>query len=110
LVDVYPAVDGIECTKWSDNAYAAFLKFSKVDYTEDNLIAFVHEVDGDTHKIVLYNHTSRTEICLNSKLVSQGYATTMDPGSCVFKKTNARKQMKQPVLPLNSRNVSRTFL
>lgn len=103
LIDVYPAADGIECTKWSDNACAAFLKFSKVDYAEDNLIAFVHEVD-DTHKIVLYNHTFRTEICLNSKLVSQGYATTMDPGSCVFKKKNIRKQMKQPVLHLNSRN------
>uniref|UniRef100_A0A2S2NKN9 RING finger protein n=2 Tax=Schizaphis graminum TaxID=13262 RepID=A0A2S2NKN9_SCHGA len=102
LADVYPAVDGVECTKWSDNAYAAFLKFSKVGY-DDNLIAFIHEVDGDTHKIVLYNHTSRTEFCLNSKLVSQGYATTMDPGSCVFKKTNTRK-IKQPILPKNSRN------
>ncbi|XP_025195551.1 RING finger protein 17-like isoform X2 [Melanaphis sacchari] len=104
LADVYPAVDGIESTKWSDNAYAAFLKFSKIDYAEDNLIAFIHEVDGDTHKIVLYNHTSRTEFCLNSQLVSQGYATTVDPGLCVFKKKNIRKQMKLPVLHVNCRN------
>lgn len=104
MADVYPAIDGVECTKWSDNACAAFLNFSKIVYTEDNLIAFIHKVDGDTHKIVLYNHSSRVEFCLNSKLVSQGFATTMDPGSCVFKKTNTRKLMKQPVLLLNSRN------
>ncbi|XP_029342148.1 tudor domain-containing protein 1-like [Acyrthosiphon pisum] len=103
LADVNPAVEGIESTKWSDNACAAFLNFSKIDYADDDLIAFIHEVDGDTHKIVLYNRSSRAEICLNSKLVSQGYATTMDPISCVFKKTNTRKQVKQTVL-LNSRN------
>jgi len=108
LADVIPAEDGIESTKWSDNACAAFINFSKIVYTDDNLIAFIHKVDGDTHKIVLYNHSSRAEICLNSKLVSQGYATTMDPLSCVFKKTNTRKPVKQPVL-LNSRNASRTF-
>lgn len=108
MADVNPAVDGIESTKWSDNACAAFLNISKIDYADDNLIAFIHKVDGDTHKIVLYNRSSRTEICLNSKLVSQGYATTMDPIACVFKKTNIRKQVKKPVL-LNSRNASRTF-
>lgn len=108
LADVNPAVDGIESTKWSDNACAAFLNFSRIDYADDNLIALVHKIDGDTHKIVLYNRSSRAEICLNSKLVSQGYATTMDPRSCVFKKTNTRKIVKQPVLQ-NSRNVSRTL-
>jgi len=108
LADIKPAVDGIESNKWSDNACAAFLNFSKIDYADDDLIAYVHKVDGDTHKIVLYNRSSRAEICLNSKLVSQGYATTKDPISCVFKKTNTRKQVKQPVL-LNSRNASRAF-
>lgn len=105
LADVSPAVNGIESTKWSDIACAAFLNFSKIDYTDDNLIAFIHKVVGDTHKIVLYNHSSRAEFCLNSKLVSQGYATTMDPGACVFKKTNTRKLVKKLVLQ-NSRNVS----
>ncbi|XP_022183496.1 RING finger protein 17 isoform X2 [Myzus persicae] len=103
LADVSPAVNGIESTKWSDIACAAFLNFSKIDYTDDNLIAFIHKVVGDTHKIVLYNHSSRAEFCLNSKLVSQGYATTMDPGACVFKKTNTRKLVKKLVLQ-NSRN------
>lgn len=107
MADVYPAIDGIETDKWSDKACAAFIQFSKTyNYIEENLNAVVHTVDGDTHNIILNNPTSRACVCLNSKLVSLGYATTMDPGSCVFNKMNTRKQINQSTLLNNSRNVS----
>lgn len=107
-----PAIDGVECTNWSEKAHTAFLDFMKINENiDDNLTAFVHEVVEETHKVVLYNHTSRGEFCVNSKLISQGVATKSNLSSDILYKLNVRKPSPyQKPLMMNSRNVSSTCL
>lgn len=79
--------------------------------SDNNLSALIHKINGNVHKVVLYNHTSRGEVCINRKLISLGLATTLDPATCIFHKRNARKPYPiQAPIQMNIRTVSITCL
>lgn len=80
-----------------------------INYVNENLTAFVQNVDSNIHKVVLYSRTSRGEICINSQLLSLGHATTSDPSKCIFNKRNIRESTINN-LPINSRVVSSTYV
>lgn len=69
-------------------------------------------VDDDSHKVVLYNHTSRGEVCVNSKLITQGHGMRLDSESYSFVKENVRTTLKRKpkLIHVNSRNVSTIIL
>lgn len=108
MADVSPAIDGVECVSWNDKACALFIELTaNHSNIDEHLTAFIHSIDNNTYSVILYNHTSRGEICINQKLLSQGYAANSDPMSSVCLKQNFRKPLrnKKP-LQLNSRMVS----
>lgn len=112
LIDIKPSEDGIECTTWSNKACAAFMVMSdEVNPNDSKLSALICEIDSDVHKVVLYNHKSRGEFCINSKLISQGHATVLDSATCLFYKQNSRKPypIKAPI-QMNIRTVSIIYL
>lgn len=109
LTDIEPAVDGVECDKWSSLSCAAFMNLIETDYVQENLSALVENIDFDTHKVVLFSRTSRGEICINSQLLNLGHATTLQPTLCVFNKKNARSVTTKSSLYINSREVSTTY-
>lgn len=108
MADVSPATDGVECANWNDKACALFIELTTNRHNiDEHLTTFVHSVDNDTYSVILYSHTSRGEICINQKLLSQGYAANSDPMSSVFLKPNFRKPLKnKKPLQLNRRMVS----
>lgn len=108
MADVYPAVDGVECASWNDLACATFVKLTgKHHNIDEHLIALVHNIHNDTHNVILYNHTSRGDFCINQKLISQGCGANRDPMSSIFQKPNVRKPSKfQRPLEMNCRMVS----
>jgi len=65
------------------------------DSMNDNLTAKVLFANEDSHKVVLYNHTSRGEVCINSKLIAQGHGMRSEPGSYSFVKENVRTPLKR---------------
>lgn len=80
---------------------------------EVNLTAKIILVNNDSHNVSLYNHTSRGEVCVNSKLISQGHAVRLDPGLYSFTKENVRTPLNHnlpKLLHTNSRNVSTIIL
>jgi hypothetical protein len=78
------------------------------DSMNDNLTAKVLFANEDSHKVVLYNHTSRGEVCINSKLIAQGHGMRSEPGSYSFVKENVRTPLKRKpkLIHSNSRDVS----
>jgi len=107
LADVNPAVEGIECANWSTQACSTFINLLNTNIKE-NLTAIMHHdpVDSNGYKVVLFNNVSRRNICVNSKLISLGHATTLDPGKCLFQKPNMRGlPLTQSTTEMNSRNV-----
>lgn len=118
MADVQPAVDGIETTEWTSNAFNAFIQLIETSNNVDNLTACVQEIDDDNedddgnniHKVILYNRWSRGEFCVNLQLIRQGFATSQDLESCVFQKPINRKPCNTIPIQLNSRNVSINYL
>lgn len=81
------------------------------DPIDETLTAKVLSIDDDSHQVVLYSHTSRGEVCVNSKLIYQGHA--LDSGSHSFVRGNIRntpRNHKTKNLLSNSRNVSTIIL
>lgn len=104
LSDIYPANDGIECDKWSDSASAIFLNLiDNNKNNENNLTALICKVNCDTCEVVLYKHTSRGKLCLNNKLITQGYATTIHINT-TLKNPNTRNTLKTKPVRMNTRN------
>lgn len=100
---------GVECDKWSSISCTEFMKLIETDYVQDNLTAWIQNIDFDLHKVVLYSRTSRGEICVNSQLLNLGHASTLHPTLCVFNKKNIRSVTTKSSLHINSREVSTTY-
>lgn len=101
----------MECSKWNDNACATFLDLlDSCKNINNNLSVIINEVDRNTHKVVMLNHTSRGVFCVNNKLVTQGHAVPLNQEFFVCNKLYneeiRRKAVKSTVSHPNIRNVS----
>lgn len=111
MAEIGPAEKGEDTTAWSENACAALIKLSDSVGNVENLTVYIHEIeDNDTHKVILYNRWSRGEFCVNSRLIAQGHAVSLNFDSSVLKKLNKRKPTKVKAMKLNKRNVCINYL